>query len=175
MKKAVLFFILFISSLNAQTSINQNDIIAASGNRFETLLTNVEYGGINVGSIEECFNAMDMIHSDYSFSKSVKNVYALGRFEKQVLIGNEKQGFVYVKYYFKEIPQYTLPLTTKIEIYGDINTVIKFYVNYWSRKLNFNDVKIGEVVSTRFLTDIATLSFPESNMAKIIIVSSKDR
>lgn len=116
-----------------------------------------------------------MIHSNYSFSKSVKNVYALGRFEKQSLIGDEKQGYVYVKYYFKKIQQYTLPLTTKIEIYGDVNTVIKFYVNYWSRQLNFDDVKVGEVVSTRFLTDVATLSFPSSNTAKITVVSSKDR
>lgn len=174
MKKTVLFFIFFISSVNAQTNINQDDIRAVSGNDFETLLTNVEYG-LNVGSIEECMNKMDMIHSNYSFSKSVKNVYALGRFEKQSLIGDEKQGYVYVKYYLKKTPQYTLPLTTKIEIYGDSNTVIKFYVNYWSRQLNFNDVKMGEVVSTRFLTDVATLSFPTSNTAKITIVSSKDR
>lgn len=174
MKKTFLFFILFISSINAQTSIHKDDIRAVSGNDFETLLTNVEYG-LNVGSIEECFNKMDMIHSDFAFSKSVKNVYALGRFEKQILLGNEKQSYVYVKYYFKKIPQYTLPLTTKIEIYGDAQSVIKFYINYWSRELNFNDVKIGEVVSTRFLTDIATLSFPTSNTAKITIISSKDR
>lgn len=174
MRYSILFFTFFFSQINAQTSIHPNDIKAASGNDFETLLTNVEYG-LNVGSIEECFKNMDMIHSNYSFSKSVKNVYALGRFEKQVLTGNEKQGYVYVKYYFKKVPQYTLPLTDKIEIFGDVNSVIKFYVSYWSRQLNFNDVKVGEVVSTRFLTDVATLSFPASNTAKITVVSSKDR
>lgn len=50
MKYSILFFTFFLSQLNAQTSIRPNDIKAASGNDFETLLTNVEYG-LNVGSI----------------------------------------------------------------------------------------------------------------------------
>ncbi|WP_348814083.1 hypothetical protein [Flavobacterium maritimum] len=172
--KKILAFLMISFAVQAQTSFKQVDIDAASGNNYETLLTNVEYG-YNDGTIQACLQKIGMIHSNRKFWKQNEAGIFIGRYEKQTLTGVEKQAYVYVKFDGKKIPQYSLPLTTKVEITGDVYSIIKFYINYWSRDLNFNDVKIGEVVSTRFLTDVATLSFPDANTAKITVVTAKDR
>lgn len=168
--KKVFFILLITLQATAQTSFSTNDIAAAAGNDFETLLTNVEYG-YNDATIQDCLQKMDFIKSDPKVNKvgNVGNFTA--RYEKQ----NAKDVFVYVKFVGKKIAQYNLPLTTQVEIYGDTNSIINFYINYWSRQLNFDDVKKGEAVSTRFLTDVATLSFIDSNTAKITVVSAKLR
>ncbi|MDP3679759.1 MAG: hypothetical protein Q8R22_02865 [Flavobacterium sp.] len=172
--KKILVLLLLSFGLQAQTSYKEVDIDAASGNNYETLLTNVEYG-YNDGTIQACLQKTGMIRSDRKFWKQNGGGIFTGRYEKQTVTGVEKQGYIYVKFDGKKIPQYSLPLTTKVEIYGDVQSIIKFYINYWSTDLNFNDVKVGEVVSTRFLSDVATLSFPDGNTAKITVVTAKDR
>ncbi|MDI5894383.1 hypothetical protein [Flavobacterium algoritolerans] len=171
--KKILVLLLFSFGLQAQTSYKDVDISAAAGNDYETLLTNVEYG-LNHTDMENFFNDIGYSSSGFKFSKRTENSVSY-RFEKQIISGKEKQSFVYVKLASKKIPQYTLPMITKVEIYGDVQSIIKFYINYWSTDLNFNDVKVGEVVSTRFLSDVATLSFPDANTAKITVVTAKDR
>lgn len=170
MKKLIFLLLFTVSAINAQTAYTNDDISAASGNDFETLLTNVEYG-YNDATIQDFLQKMDFVKSDRSVNKvgSVGNFTA--RYEKQ----NAKNVFIYVKFEGKKVTQYSLPLTSKVEIYGDVNSIITFYVNYWSHELNFDDVKKGEVVSTRFLSDVATLSFIDANTAKITVVSSKQR
>ncbi len=177
MKKIILLF-LFSIATQAQTTLKQVDIDAAAGNDYETLLTNNEamYGDMNV--------QLYLLHNDFMYDEvyNRKNSkdwhitnFVLSRFKKKTLTGVEKQSYVWVKTSLKKIPQYLLPMATKVEIYGDKIAVIQFYCNFWSRQLNFNDVKPGEIVSTRFLTDVATLSYPDANTAKITVVTAKDR
>lgn len=173
MKKLLLLFLLTIAT-QAQTNYKDVDIDAAAGNRYETLLTNVEYG-YNDGTIQSGLRKIGMIQSDRKFWKQTEAGIFTIRYEKQTVTGLGKQAYVYLKFSGKKIPQYSLPMTTKVELYGDIEAIINFYVTYWSRSLNFNDVKPGEVVSTRFLTDVATLSFPDAATAKITVITAKDR
>lgn len=177
--KRLLLLLLFSISVQAQTSFKQVDIDAASGNDYETLLTNTEITNTSWGVqyyLQHNQYPYDEIYNYKNHKTLMKeNVYYLERFKKNTLTGEEKQSYIWVKTYIKKVPQYTVPMTTKVEIYGDKISVIQFYCNFWSRQLNFNDVKPGEVVSTRFLTDVATLSYPDSNTAKITIVTAKDR
>jgi hypothetical protein len=177
--KKILLLLLFSFAAHAQTTMKEVDIDAAAGNDYETLLTNREamYGDANIqfylqhnGYIyDEVYNTKNRN------SLGKENVYSLARYKKNTLTGVEKQSYVWVKLFFKKVPQYSQPMTTKVEIYGDKIAIIQFYCNFWSRQLNFNDVKPGEVVSTRFLTDVATLSYPDANAAKIMVVTAKDR
>lgn len=174
MKKLLLLVFLIIGlGTQAQTKYKEADIDAMSGNPYETLLTNVEYG-FNDGCIQRYLQKIRMHLSRDEHAKLDKNNYQF-RYDKSSIIGEEKPGYIYVKYYLKDIPQYSDPMTTQVEIWGDVEKVIEFYVGFWSRSLNFNDVKKGEIVSTRFLSDVATLSFPDSNTAKITVVTAKDR
>lgn len=177
--KKILLLLLLSFGLQAQTSYKEVDISAAAGNDYETLLTNTEaaYGDAN---IQIYLQHNGYIHDgEYNMKNrkilNVTNVSSLSRYKKQTLTGVEKPSYVWVKLHFKKVPQYSMPMSTKVEIYGDKMAVIQFYCNFWSRELNFNDVKPGEVVSTRFLTDVATLSYPDSSNAKITVVTAKDR
>lgn len=173
MKHTLLIVLLLIGGwATAQTTFKEADIDAASGNAYETLLTNVEFG-FNDDCISSYLQKIKMMWNEKYIED--KKDYYLSRYEKTSIIGKEKQGYVYVKHYLKTVPEYEFPMTTKVEIWGDWDKVVEFYVGFWSRKLSFTDVKQGEVVSTRFLTDVATLSFPDSNTAKITVVTAKDR
>jgi hypothetical protein len=167
--KQVILFLLFSLQLQAQTSYKNDDIVAAAGTEYEYLLTNIEYG-LNDAAIQHLLG--DMEYMRITEFKPLKNP---NDYTIQYANQRNKSAVVSVHYLSKNIPGQNLPLTTKIEIFGDVNAVIKFYINFWSSQLNFEDIKVGEVVSTRFLSDVATLSFPDSKTAKITVVSSKDR
>jgi len=178
MKKLLLLLLLSVAT-QAQTSYKEVDIQAVAGNDYETLLTNTEATNGDA-SIQIYLKHNGYIDDgEYNMKNhktlNIPNVSNLSRYKKQTLTGIEKQSYVWVKLNFKKVPQYSQPMTTKVEIYGDRIAVIQFYCNFWSRQLNFNDVKPGEVVSTRFLSDVATLSFPDANTAKITVVTAKDR
>lgn len=171
--KKLLLLLLFSLATQAQTTMKEVDIDAAAGNQYETLLTNVEYG-LNHTDIENFLNDIGYSKSSSKLTKRTDNSVSY-RFEKQIVSGVEKQSYIYIKLASKKVPQYSLPMITKVEITGNVNSIIEFYCKYWSRQLNFNDVKPGEIVSTRFLTDVATLSYPDANTAKITVVTAKDR
>lgn len=169
MKTLLLFLIFSLQLAQAQTSYSEVDIDGASGTKYETLLTNVEYA-YNDASIQHLLGDMEFVRSGEL--KYLKNVLDFTiKYESQ----RNKNLNIYVHFIGKKLQGKNLPLTTKVEIYGDVTSVIKFYINFWSTELNFDDIKKGEVVSNRFLSDIATLSFPDANTAKITVVSAKDR
>jgi len=178
MKRFLLLLLISVYA-QAQTSYKQIDIDAASGNDYETLLTNTEAsnGDANIQIYLQRNGFID--DSDFN-NKNRKTLYipntsVLSRYKKRTLTGVEQQSYVWVKLYLKKVSQYNQPMTTKVEIYGDPIAVIQFYCNFWSRQLNFGDVKPGEIVSTRFLSDVATLSYPDASTAKITVVTAKDR
>lgn len=172
MKTTLLFLFLATLGLNAQTSMSFADISAQAGNAYETLLTNVEYG-YNDGVIQSYLQKIGMIHAMDIHDIKLTNGYIPHKFKKNILTGNEKQAYVQYRMYIKTLADGT-KLTTKVEIWGDWRKVVEFFCGFWSRSLNFEDVKPGEVVSTRFLSDIATLSFPSSNTAKITVLNTYD-
>lgn len=172
MKKTLLLLLFGIMGM-AQTTYKEVDIDAASGNAYETLLTNVEFGYNNM-TVSSYLQKINMIYSNDKFHNYTQD-HDTQRFEKQSISGQEKQGYVYIRFYKKKVSQYEMPMTTKVEIWGDWQKVVEFYCGYWSRELNFADVKPSEVVSTRFLSDVATLTFPDSNTAKITVITAKDR
>lgn len=167
--KKILLFLIFSLQLQAQTSYKNEDIVAMAGNKYEYLLTNVEYA-YNDACIQALLGDMEFIQSDEL--KSVKNILD---FTTKYKSQRNKDINLYVRFIGKKVTGLNRPLTTKIEIYGDVTSVIKFYLNFWTSQLDFNDVKIGEVVSTRFLSDVATLTFPDRKTAKITVVTTKDR
>jgi hypothetical protein len=179
MKKLLLLAFIFAASVQAQTSFKEVDIDAAAGNKYETLLTNVEFitGDMNIQSYLQKNGWVDDFDFNYKNRNTLskQNQFLTARYKKQALIGKEKQSYIWVKILLKKVPNYDLPMATKVEVYGDKIGVINFYCNFWSRELNFNDVKPGEIVSTRFLTDVATLSYPDATTAKITVVTAKDR
>ena len=175
----LLLILLFSFATQAQTTMKEVDIDAAAGNRYETLLTNREamYGDANIQDYLQHNGFIDdeVYNNKNHKTLNIPNVSNLSRYKKQTLIGFEKQSFIWVKLYFKKVPEYSLPMVSKVEIYGDKLAIIQFYCNFWSRSLNFNDVKPGEIVATRFLTDVATLSYPDATTAKITVVTTKNR
>ena len=156
-----------------QTSYKDADIDAASGNQYETLLTNVEFG-YNAASISGYLQKIGMTQSADKFCSYTTTVDTQ-QFQKKIVSGAEKQGFVTVKMFKTKVAKYDLPMTTKIEISGDWKKVVEFFCGFWSTSISVEDVKPGEVVSSRFLSDVATLTFPDSNTAKITVVTAKDR
>lgn len=173
MKKLLLLLLVITTAIQAQTTFSNEDIAASAGNRYETLLTNTEalYGD---GTIQSYLQKIGMRYSGYEYADYKENEYNFYRFEKSTLIGNENQTYVYIKIHLKPVKEYEYPMATKVEIWGDWRKVVEFYCGYWSRSLNFDEVKPGEVVSTRFLTDIATLTFPDAETAKITVVTARD-
>lgn len=168
--KKILVLLLFSFGLQAQTTFKQVDIDAASGNDYETLLTNI----VNVLYSENNYHVDNLLndlgYNNITYLEPVKKGYDYTiKYDKE----NNKKVTVYVHYIAKNINNTSV--VNKVEIYGNLQAIIRFYINFWSRQLNFNDVKPGEVVSTRFLTDVATLSYPGNNTAKITVVTAKDR
>ncbi|RWX03377.1 hypothetical protein [Flavobacterium cerinum] len=171
MKNLIILLLCF--NAFGQTTYEDVDIDAAAGNQYETLLTNVEYGN-NDSAIQAYLQKIGMADCGAKFSKDTPTEWQY-KFQKKIVSGVEQQGYVNVKFTKKKIAKYDLPMTTKVEITGDPQKVIQFFCGFWSTSLNFADVKFGEVVSSRFLSDVATLTFPDSKTAKITVVTAKDR
>lgn len=166
--KQIILLIFFSFQLTAQTSYGDADISAMAGTKYETLLTNVVYVEYDDFSIFKLLKDLNYNTIDYSQPVKGKS-YITIRYDKE----NNNNESVYASYFVQNINN--VPITTKIEIYGNVKTIITFFVSFWSTSLNFDDVKVGEIVSCRFLSDVATLSFLDNKTAKITVVSSKDR
>ena len=92
---------------------------------------------------------------------------------KRQVSGNAKPSVILVTYFNKKLKELEYPITQKVEITGDTQSIITFYVNFWSRAINFKDTKPGETVTTRFLTDVASLSVGTNGQSKIVVTTSK--
>lgn len=166
--KQIILFLLFSLQLQAQTNYKEVDISAMAGTEYETLLTNVVYNEYDDYRISKLLE--DLGYNTTTYLKPIKKGFDFTiKYDKE----NNNNESVYAHYLVKNING--TPITTKVEIYGDVRTIIRFYINFWSTDLNFEDVKVGEVVSCKFLSDVATLSFPDTKTAKITVVSAKDR
>lgn len=168
--KKLLLLLLLTSCAFAQTTYKDADIQAMAGNEYETLLTNIVNELYSENNYHVSKLLQDLGYNTTTYLKPVKE-----NFDYTVKYDKEKNNkeSVYVRYYTKLVSKKNI--VTKVEIYGDVKTVIRFYLNFWTTQLNFEDIKIGEVVSNKFLTDVATLSFPDNKTAKITVVTAKDR
>lgn len=166
--KQIILFLLFSLQFQAQTNYKEVDVVAMAGTEYETLLTNVVYTEYDDFKVYKLLK--DLGYNTSTYLQPIKKGYDFTiQYDKE----NNSNESVFAHFIVKNVNH--TPITTKVEIYGDVRTIIRFYINFWSTDLNFEDVKVGEVVSCRFLSDVATLSFPDSKTAKITVVSSKDR
>lgn len=172
MKKLFLSTVLSLFALVVfgQTTMTDADIQAQASNRYEYLMTNIvdDYA---YSKSQWLLNDMDLTPSETGFENNDSRMTF--RFEKQILTGDEKQQYVDGLWEYEKIKGQKV--VKKVTISGPSRLVTEFYVKFWSRKLNFDDVKPGETVSTRFLTDVATLTFNYDGTAKIEVVPAKDR
>lgn len=171
--KKLLLLLLFPTIFFCQTSLSNDDIYAAAGNDFEWLMTNVDTSNKGGYGYEGLLTRMGFIHDD-KYKSNASSAFWQRRYLKSIVSGNEKQSQIYFKESYKKVPGYKYPIITKMEIWGDTENIIKFYVNFWSRAINFKDTKPGETVTTRFLSDVAALSVGTNGQSKIIVTTAKD-
>lgn len=172
MKKLILFLLLPLFSL-AQTSIKEADIYAAAGNRYEWLLTNVE-GGQNFPAVSSLLWKMGMGKDDEYYKGKQTKIDQRWKYVDRIVSGNEKPNEVYVYWTGKDIKGYDYPITTKVVLEGNTEAIINFYINFWTRAINFKDTKPGETVTTRFLTDVAALTVGNNGKSKIVVQTAED-
>lgn len=171
--KTLLLLLILPTFLFSQTSIKDDDIYAAAGNEFEWLMTNVDTSNKGGYGYEGLLTRMGFSYDDkYKLSSDEK--FWQRRYSENIVSGNEKQSVIYFKENYKKVAGYKYPVITKMEIWGNTETIISFYVNFWSRALNFRDTKPGETVTTRFLSDVASLSVGMNGQSKIVVTTAKD-
>ena len=173
MKKNLLL-LLFPTLLFSQTSLNNNDIYAAAGNDFEWLMTNIDTSNKGGYGYEGLLTRMGFIYDETYKADTSNSKFWQRRYIKNIVSGNEKQSLIYLKEDYKKVSGNKYPIITKMEIWGDTENIIKFYVNFWSRAINFKDTKPGETVTTRFLSDVAALSVGTNGQSKIVVTTAKD-
>ena len=170
MKK--LLFLLLLPLLSfSQTSLTDADISAAAGNEYETLLTNIGIDREGGFAINHFLHKMGFT-VDERFTQHGENFKQ--KYVQQIVSGNAKPAVIWVNYLNNKVKGSNLPITRKVEVSGDTEDIIKFYVNFWSRAINFKDTKPGETVTTRFLSDVAALSVGTNGQSKIIVTTAKD-
>lgn len=89
--------------------------------------------------------------------------------------GEEKPVYLTYTMSTKPVEGYRNGIVDKVLITGDWEYTVKFFTRFWSRSVSLDDVKEGEFATTRFLTDVATISYLGDNQGKIEVVSAKDR
>lgn len=166
--KNLLLFLLFPAFVFCQTTIKNEDIYAAAGNEYEELLTNTTNDGFAINHFLHRMN----FTPDGELIKNGQNYKQ--KYIQQIVSGNAKPSVILVTYFNKKLKELEYPITQKVEITGDTQSIITFYVNFWSRAINFKDTKQGETVTTRFLTDVASLSVGTNGQSKIVVTTSKD-
>jgi hypothetical protein len=169
--KKLLLLLLFPAFFFPQTSLTDDDIHAAAGNEYETLLTNIGIDREGGFAINHFLHKMGFTPDEkYTQHGEVfKQKYI-----QEITSGNAKTVVIWISYLNKKIKGYEFPITQKVDISGDTEYIIKFYVNFWSRATNFKDTKPGETVTTRFLSDVAALSVGTNGQSKIIVTTAKD-
>ncbi|REC64087.1 hypothetical protein DRF65_00485 [Chryseobacterium pennae] len=169
--KKILLLLLFPTIFFSQTSLTNDDIYAAVGNEYETLLTNIGIDREGGFAINHFLHKMGFT-PDEKFTQNSENFKQ--KYIQQIVSGNAKPTVIWVSYLNKKVKGYNFPITQKVDISGDTENIIKFYVNFWSRAINFKDTKPGETVTIRFLSDVAALSVGTNGQSKIVVTSAKD-
>lgn len=171
MRTMILFLMLSSSIIFSQTKLTISEIRAAQGNNYEWPLTGVEYY-TTVSKIQNY--TWDKIRRQPSLGECGKNC---SRFINNIKdFSDQKESIFY--YDIISTPDETEKrfnwLTKKVIFKGDYNRLVEFYIEFWSRSINWNDVKKGDVVSTRFLGDIAVFSFDKNGNPQIIVQGTKE-
>lgn len=169
--KKLLLLLIFPVFFFSQTTLKEADIYAAAGNEYETLLTNISIDREGGFAINHLLSKMGFSSDDKSTVHG--DLFKL-KYTQNIVSGNAKQAVIWVSYYNKKIKGSSFPVTQKVEMYGDTPYIIKFYINFWSRAINFRDTKPGETVTTRFLSDVAALSVGTNGQSKIVVTPAKD-
>ncbi len=169
--KQILFLLLFPFLCFSQTQLQDEDISAAAGNEYETLLTNIGIDREGGFAINHFLHKMGFT-PDEKFTQHGENFKQ--KYVQQIVSGNAKPAVIWVNYLNKKVKGYDFPITQKVDISGDTENIIKFYVNFWSRAINFKDTKPGETVTTRFLSDVVALSVGTNGQSKIVVTTAKD-
>ncbi|WP_086984843.1 hypothetical protein [Elizabethkingia miricola] len=169
--KKFLLLLIFPVFLFSQTNLKEADIYAAAGNEYETLLTNISIDREGGFAINHLLSKMGFSSDDKSTVHG--DIFKL-KYIQNIVSGNEKPAVIWVSYYNKKVKGYSFPITQKIEMYGDTTYIVRFYINFWSRAINFRDTKPGETVTTRFLSDVAALSVGTNGQSKIVVTPAKD-
>jgi hypothetical protein len=169
--RILLLLLILPTFLFSQTSLKDEDIYAAAGNSYETLLTNISIDREGGFAINHFLHKMGFT-PDEKYTQHGENFKQ--KYVQQITSGNATPAVIWVTYLNKKIKGYEIPVTQKIDISGDTESIITFYVNFWSRALNFRDTKPGETVTTRFLSDVASLSVGTNGQSKIVVTTAKD-
>lgn len=164
----LIIFLLFPLLVISQTSFTDADISAAAGNEYERLLIGVP--AVDSGGYIQYFTYPKTLwEAKVSSCGSGCDSY----FVANDPVGDQRSRNLEFKVYSKSIGNgWENQITTKIVVTGDLQLLVQFFTEFWSNSLNFTDIKAGDVVSTRFLTDVATFSFSEG---KPIITIEKSR
>ncbi|WP_434575507.1 hypothetical protein [Riemerella anatipestifer] len=164
-----LFYLLLLSMglVHAQqTTYSDAEIRAVAGNRFEYLIVGDDGQGD--------FN-MQMLLNKMGFSPVIN---PKDREKTKWVHSNRTNGEIVVwlkaDYDCIEKGESKVCYTKWVDLYGDAPSIIKFYVNFWSKALNFRDTKPGETVTVRFLSDVAALTVNKDGTAIIKVRSAKD-
>jgi hypothetical protein len=171
--RILLLLLLFPTFLFSQTSIKEENIYAAAGNQFEWLMTNVDTFNKGGYGYEGLLTRMGFYFDD-EYKDIYNDKFWQRKYSEKIVSGNEKRATIYFKESYKKVSGCKYPIITKMEIWGDTESVVTFYVNFWSRALNFRDTKPGETVTTRFLSDVASLSVGTNGQSKIVVTTAKD-
>lgn len=172
--KKFLLLLIFPVFLFSQTNLKEADIYAAAGNEYEWLMTNVDTSNKGGYGYEGLLTRMGF-HYDDSYKSGLSNDnFWQKRYKQNIVSGNEKTAFIYMKESYRKSKGYKYPIITKVELTGDTTYIVRFYINFWSRAINFRDTKPGETVTTRFLSDVAALSVGTNGQSKIVVTPAKD-
>lgn len=87
MKKLLFILLVSFSALNAQTTFSDADIDAAAGNRYETLLTNVDIVDSDGANPEPSLSVVPVEKKEKTVKEYIK-INDLTDFEKKVIINN---------------------------------------------------------------------------------------
>lgn len=170
--KKLIILLLFPIIFYSQTSLTDDDIYAAAGNEYETLLTNIGIDREGGFAINHFLHKMGFTPDEKFTTQHGENFKQ--KYIQQIVSGNAKPAVIWVNYLNRKVKGYDFPITQKVDISGDTGNIIKFYINFWSRAINFKDTKPGETVTTRFLSDVAALSVGTNGQSKIVVTTAKD-
>ena len=167
MKKLLYLLLFTIGFATAQqTTYSDAEIRAVAGNQFEYLI---------VGDDGQGYFNMQMLLNKMGFSPVVN---PKDKEKTKWIHSNRTNGEIVIweksDFDCKGKGDDMVCYTKWIDLYGDAPSIIKFYINFWSKALNFRDTKPGETVNVRFLSDVATLTVNTDNTAVIKVRSAKD-
>lgn len=166
--KNFFFFLLPILAM-AQTSFTEPDIRAAAGNEYESLLIGVP--AVDTGGHIQYFTYPKTLwEAKVTDCGSGCDKYLVANSP----VGDQRYRHLEAKVFSKNLGKgWQNQITEKVVITGDFQLLVQFFTEFWSNSLDFTNIKEGDVVSTRFLTDVATFSFTKNGEPMITVEKAK--